>query len=109
MHGERCTLIVGVLADKDARGVLRPLLALAVRVFCVPVRNPRTLAVGDLEHIVEELAPDLPCKGKPDFAAALADGLRYPERVLVAGSLFLVGEALVHFGLATGEPEVSAQ
>lgn len=109
LPGERCTLIVGVLADKDVRGVLEPLMGIAIRVVCVPVRNPRTLGTVELSEIVEDLAPDLPCKEKSDFAAALSDALRYPERVLVAGSLFLVGEALAHFDLADGVQEFSAQ
>ncbi len=108
-EAEPCTLIAGVLADKDVRGVLRPLLPLAKRVICVPVRNPRTLPAGEVEQLVAELAPGLAHETQLDFPSALNAALQHNERVLVAGSLFLVGEALAHLGLAEGAQEFSAQ
>lgn len=136
---EPCTLVVGVLADKDVRGVLAALVPLARRVFCVTVQNPRAMPAADLARLVAELAPPQPsddeneaqadqapegrqectshkastprvtCEAIPDFAPAVQAALAHSERVLVAGSLFLVGEALAHFGLAEGTQEVSAQ
>ena len=56
-----------------------------------------------------ELAPGLAHETQPDFPSALNAALQHSERVLVAGSLFLVGEALAHLGLAEGTQEFSAQ
>jgi dihydrofolate synthase/folylpolyglutamate synthase len=106
---DRCTLIIGVLADKDIRGILRALVPLAARVICVPVRNPRTMAAVELARLAGEMAPEVPREVQPDFGAALAEAGKYPHRILTAGSLFLVGEALERLGLASSEQEFSAQ
>jgi hypothetical protein len=64
--------------------------------------------VADLHGVVRGLAPDLQCAIAPGLYRALRVALTFDERVLVAGSLFLVGEALA---LLRDEPvaEVSAQ
>jgi dihydrofolate synthase/folylpolyglutamate synthase len=87
------TLIVGVVADKDARAILLPLAARATRVIATAPPSPRALPPAELARLWSgaEVAPDL--------AAALA--MAAGERVLVAGSIFLVGEAR---RLVLGEP-----
>jgi dihydrofolate synthase/folylpolyglutamate synthase len=79
------TLIVGVVADKDARAIVAPLSARAARVIVTAPPSTRALPPAELAKLVPgaEVAPDL--------AAALA--LARGERVVVAGSIFLVGEA----------------
>lgn len=106
---EKATLVAGVLGDKDVPGVLRSLLPLAERVICVTVRNPRTMPATDLTRLVAELAPGLPCAAEETLPAALALAQQTPERTLVAGSLFLVGEALACLGQAEGTHEMSLQ
>ncbi len=106
---ERCTLIVGVLADKDVSGVVRWLVPLASRVICVPVRNPRTMNAGDLACLVSQMVPQMEVTAKPGLDTAFEHAGAKPERILVAGSLFLVGEALAALGLAEGAYEWSAQ
>jgi dihydrofolate synthase/folylpolyglutamate synthase len=105
---EKATLILGMLADKDLRGVCAELLPLAARVLAVPVRSPRGCAAADVHRIVRELAPELECAIAPKLPHAVRVALALRERTLVAGSLFLVGEALA---LLHDEPatEVSAQ
>jgi len=102
---ERATLVLGILADKDVRTICAALLPIAARVILVPVRSPRTLAPEDVRAVVRELSPDLPCTAAPDLTAGLALAAGHAERVLVCGSLFLVGEALARDGRA----EASAQ
>jgi dihydrofolate synthase/folylpolyglutamate synthase len=104
---ERATLIIGILCDKDARGVLAALLPLAARVLVVPVNSPRALAPAELVPLARELAPQLPCAAARDLASALRVAHSEPERVLLTGSLFLVGEALAQ--LAGDVMEVSLQ
>ncbi len=87
------TLVVGVVADKDARAILAPLAARAGRVIATAPPSPRALPPSELARLLPgaEVAPDLAT------ALAMAAG----ERVLVAGSIFLVGEARQ---LVLGEP-----
>ena len=83
---ERGPLVVGVLADKDARAIVAPLVARAARVIVTAPPSPRALPAAELAR--------RSCRGAtiaPDLAAALA--LAAGERVVVAGSIFLVGEA----------------
>jgi dihydrofolate synthase/folylpolyglutamate synthase len=105
---EKATLILGMLADKDLRGVCAALLPLAARVLAVPVRSPRGCAAADVHRIVRELAPELDCAIAAKLPNALCVALALRERILIAGSLFLVGETLA---LLRDEPvaEVSAQ
>lgn len=86
--GHKLTLILGVLRDKDYPTVCRTLAPLATRILCVPVANNRTAIA---EEIARACQPSLaePCH---DIADALAKASG--EDVLIAGSLFLIGEAL---------------
>ncbi len=91
---KRATLILGILADKDVPGTIQPLLSIAARVYCVPVKNPRSLAAATLSEQVARLSPETVCTVFADAAAAIAATEQHNEPVLVAGSLFLIGEIL---------------
>ncbi|MFO1532372.1 MAG: folylpolyglutamate synthase/dihydrofolate synthase family protein [Thermoplasmatota archaeon] len=86
-------LVVGFCADKDWEEMLEQWAPTARHVWAVPVRNPRTLEPG---HVVEAVQPlAVPAATMPDarsaIAAAVGSGAR---RIVVAGSLFLAGEAV---------------
>ncbi len=100
--GEKATLLLGILADKDVTGVVVPLLPLAARVLCLPVNNPRALPPEDLAALTGGTA-------FASLASTLAAARQHPERILICGSLFLIGEALTHLGLLPGEQEKSSQ
>ena len=89
------TLIFGVLRDKDAAGILAPLLGRARRVILTTSASPRAAAPADLRGFVP---PSLPVEEAPSIGEALALGERPPAVpvVCVAGSLVLVGGALGH-------------
>jgi dihydrofolate synthase/folylpolyglutamate synthase len=106
---EKATLILGMLADKDAAGVVCALAPIAGRIICVPVRSPRALPPADLVRVVREKAPSIPVTEAASIGAAVEDAKLGSGRILIAGSLFLVGQALVHLGLAEGLQEWSAQ
>jgi dihydrofolate synthase/folylpolyglutamate synthase len=93
---ESATLILGVLADKDVRGMCEALLPIAERIVAVPVRSERTSTVEDLQQHFQSLAPGIPCAVAPDIGHALRLARQNGEKILVTGSLFLVGEALAH-------------
>jgi len=101
------TLVLGMMRDKDLHAVCAELVPLADRVIAVPVDNARSCRPEELIAIVrtiDPVIPVVPC-GSTREALAHAEG----ARALVAGSLFLVGEALVALGLAEGEMERSEQ
>jgi dihydrofolate synthase / folylpolyglutamate synthase len=86
----RLTLCVGVLRDKDATGILAPLLPLAHRVITVAPRSARALPAADLAA----MAPGAePADGLADGLCRARVGLGEDDLCLVAGSVFLVGEA----------------
>jgi dihydrofolate synthase/folylpolyglutamate synthase len=79
------TLVLGVVADKDVRAIVEPLVGRAARVIATRPASPRALPAAELAKLVPraEVADDL--------AAALA--MAAGDEVVVAGSIFLVGEA----------------
>ena len=90
------TLLVGMLKDKDSRGMLTYLLPLARRVVATQPDNPRALAAEDLAGLVKEMAPQQnleiwvepsPVKG----AEAACDCTPEEGAVLCCGSLYLLG------------------
>lgn len=106
---QKATLILGVMSDKDVPGVCAALAPLAARVFAVQVDNERSCKAGTLAAIAARAMPAAPSHSMPSLTAALAEAETHAEPVLIAGSLFLVGEALVALGLAEDESERSAQ
>ncbi|MDB6152127.1 MAG: FolC bifunctional protein [Chthoniobacteraceae bacterium] len=89
---EKATLIVGILKDKDVRGVCRALLPIAARVIVLPVKNERSSDPDDVVKIFREFGVESATES--GLAAALAKARARPERMLLTGSLFLIGEAL---------------
>jgi len=86
---ERPLVIFSALGDKDYAAMLKTLAAIAGELWIVPVRsaratNPETLAA---------VAP-LPSRIFEGLDAALVQAKTRDRRVLVTGSLFLVGEAM---------------
>ncbi len=98
MFGEkRATLILGVLQDKDVRGICEALLPVAGRILAVPVQNPRSATSHDICRAIGQIAPRQECIAVRDLPAAIRIASSMERRTLVTGSLFLVGEALAHF------------
>jgi dihydrofolate synthase / folylpolyglutamate synthase len=92
--GEPVDFVIGISADKDALGILLALSPLAGRLLLTAADNPRAAAPDALRTL---LAPGDPrVETAPSVAAALARAERAPRGrvVCVAGSLFVVGEAL---------------
>jgi dihydrofolate synthase/folylpolyglutamate synthase len=79
-------LVVAVSADKDV-GAIAAALAPAVRaVIATRYQQDRAIEPGQLAAVFGGSAT-------PDLRAALAVAAGYGETILIAGSLFLVGEA----------------
>jgi dihydrofolate synthase/folylpolyglutamate synthase len=92
--GRKLVLLLGVLADKDVEGILRPLLGLASRVVVTRPSSPRALPADQLAQQVNRLVPMVPIAvaDDPVDALVLARSLARPETPVVAcGSLYLIG------------------
>jgi dihydrofolate synthase/folylpolyglutamate synthase len=94
----RLVIVVSILEDKDARGMLKVLGAIADELVVTENRSARSISAQKLagfcrmEHIEHRV--------EPDFARAMALGRKLAGRdgmVCVTGSLFTVSEARIFF------------
>jgi dihydrofolate synthase/folylpolyglutamate synthase len=58
---KRASLIIGVLRDKDVRGVCEALLPIAGRILCVPVPNPRSATPQEICKAIGQISPRQEC------------------------------------------------
>jgi dihydrofolate synthase/folylpolyglutamate synthase len=95
--GRPVTFVIGILADKDAGGILSALRPLAARVILTAAANPRAAAP-------DSLRARLPADARVDVVASPADALARATAesgdgiVCVAGSLSLIGDVLAAVG-----------
>jgi dihydrofolate synthase/folylpolyglutamate synthase len=105
---KRASLILGILRDKDMRGIFEALLPIAGRILTVPVANPRSATPQEIAKVIGQVAPRQECIAVRDLPAAVRIAQSMERRTLITGSLFLAGEALAFFE-AQPAPEQSAQ
>jgi dihydrofolate synthase/folylpolyglutamate synthase len=84
------TLVVGVMRDKDVGAMLRALAPCCARVICTTPHSPRAMAAADLAAVATETAA-WAVEIEADPAAALTAARRRGGRIVVAGSIFLIG------------------
>ncbi len=103
--GERpLALVMGVLEDKDAVGMLRQLLPISARVWFTAPASARALPPSALQSLARQLGfADSECE--PDPLAALAQAQAWAREqpgaaVLATGSVYLVGALLADAGAA---------
>ena len=95
---KKLVIVVSILEDKDARGILRILGAVASYLVVTENRNPRSIsakrlgALCGMEGIEHSVEPDFPSAMKLAYNIAGKDGL-----ICVAGSLYTVSEARIYF------------
>ena len=106
---ERATVILGVVDDKDATSICRALLPIAASFVLCPVNSPRSSETKKIAAILCELDPVVVCTQSNDLPHAIALATAQPNRTLITGSLFLVGEAIAHLNPANSKPKTSAQ
>lgn len=93
-NDEKARLVFGAVATKDVAGIFRELLPIIESVTFVTVKSERRLTVEEMEAaLLEAGGGDLPVF----CAETLAAAIEQDRRVLVAGSLFLVGQAIAEF------------
>jgi dihydrofolate synthase/folylpolyglutamate synthase len=94
--------VLGLMADKDARAVIKPLLPLASAVEATWPHSARALAPASLARLVR----GVPVRTHDDVGTAIVAARRDAsarEVICVTGSLALVGEAREFLGLPVAE------
>jgi len=89
--GKKAAMVFSAVAGKDTSGILAVLAPLASHIFLCPVDSPRAVPPADLVGNLPQDAP--PHHVFESFEQAITAAITHQDTVLVAGSLFLVGEA----------------
>ncbi len=99
-------IVVGVSADKDARGILAPMIRPGTRVVVTQAPSARAMPSHDLLARARELGAEVEAIDEPAAALVRAQELAAGDIVVVFGSLFLVGalRALVRGEATDPEP-----
>jgi dihydrofolate synthase / folylpolyglutamate synthase len=98
-------LVFAAMRDKDAAAMLRVLLpAVAMAVF-TRASNPRSADPAALAAQARAIAPSLPVTVEPALGDALAAAWRAAPRIVVAGSIFLLGD-VIRFEASSNDAEV---
>jgi dihydrofolate synthase/folylpolyglutamate synthase len=86
--------VLGVLADKDALGIVAALAPVVAGFVCTEPESPRALPSARLAEIVEA-AGGRPAAVEPVLAQAVARARREAAQagIVVTGSLYTVGQA----------------
>jgi dihydrofolate synthase/folylpolyglutamate synthase len=91
-RGRPVTVILGMLANKDADGVLRLLASSVARLIAIPVPGHEHHAPEELARLAATFGIEAQPAASLDVAIAQ---VATPGVVLIAGSLYLAGTALV--------------
>jgi dihydrofolate synthase/folylpolyglutamate synthase len=100
----RPVLVLAVSADKDIDAIVAALAGAVSAVVATQFQQARSVEPSELARAIARVAPALPVANEPDLASALAHARRLGAQVVVAGSLFIVGEARVMLCGAEADP-----
>ena len=87
-------LVFAVMRDKDIATMLHTLLPVISRLVVTRASNPRSADPTDVVEQARAIAPHLPIAAEPSVSSALAAAWRAAPRIVVAGSIFLLGDVL---------------
>lgn len=102
---KKASLVFSAVAGKDIGHILELLVPLASRIFLCPVDTPRAVPSSELAHFLPAGAPVHQIFDS--FVSAYTAARTHDDPILVAGSLFLVGEARAF--LTGGDFQISTQ
>ncbi len=94
---EKTVLVIGVMKDKDVKGLVRPLLALAGEIICTAPAYGRATSAGELAAVVASLGHE--GRAVTGVKRALDEARATGKTVLVTGSFYTAGEALEALGV----------
>jgi dihydrofolate synthase/folylpolyglutamate synthase len=100
--GQKLTLVIGVLRDKNYDQMCQILAPLADRIYCVPVNSERSSDPDQLARWCKaaNAAAQVSVSHNVSEAYAHARNADRGNVIVITGSLFLVGEALNRLGFA---------
>lgn len=98
LGGPRPTLVFGAMRDKDVDGMLAALLPAIGRVVVTRPTNPRAADPDELAARIRGIAPSLRTDVVAAPAEAVAEAVRSSSLVVVAGSIFLLGDVMQELG-----------
>ena len=90
-HPERPPLVIGLMRDKDAEGILEHLLPVTGTVIATAAPTPRAMRADVLAALVQQRSPERMVTSCDRPADALDLAFSHGDTVCVAGSIFLAG------------------
>ncbi len=91
-------IVFAAMRDKDAAAMLRELVPHATVLVLTKASNPRSANPHDLAAAARSIRPDLALEFAEGATEALDVAWRRSRRIVVAGSIFLLGDALRSIG-----------
>ncbi len=101
--GQKPTLILGMLGDKDWPLMCQIIAPLADRIFLVPVASQRTANPDELSQACHHANPTAPITVCDSLELALTQ-TSTAAFLLLTGSIYLIGEALERLHLSSTKP-----
>jgi dihydrofolate synthase / folylpolyglutamate synthase len=98
--GMKRPLVFAAMRDKDAAGMLRAILPAISHLHVTVASSPRSTDPAELAAIASQVMPALPVTVHAALADALSAAWRDAPRITIAGSIFLLGDAMKELGLA---------
>ena len=98
---EELTLVLGILRDKDWPAMCQILASLASHILLVPVHSERSAEPHGLAEVCRHANPRAQVAEYPSLRAAWS-GVGEDRFVTIAGSLYLIGEAMELLELSPG-------
>jgi dihydrofolate synthase/folylpolyglutamate synthase len=97
--GGKLPLVFAAMRDKDIPGMFAALLPEVASLVVTRATTPRSAEPSLLAAHARALAPLLPVAVELSLPAALDAAWRSSPRIVVAGSIFLLGDVMQHLGL----------
>jgi dihydrofolate synthase / folylpolyglutamate synthase len=91
-------LVLAAMRDKDVAGIFAALLPAVGRLIVTRASNARSADPDWLAQQARAIAPALPIAIEPGLDAALDAAWRASPRIVVAGSIFLLGDVMKRAG-----------
>jgi folylpolyglutamate synthase/dihydropteroate synthase len=86
--------VFGAMRDKNVAAMIALLAPHASHLILTEPPNPRRATVAALADTAQSAAPAIPVELEPDPGAALDRAWEHGSLVVVAGSIFLVGDLM---------------
>lgn len=98
---KKICFLLGVLADKNYRGIIEPVLPIMKRVVAITPPNPRAMAAKELSVLLrcEYNVEAQPCDTVAEGVANILKQAEPSDVICAYGSLYSVGEIRACFGL----------